>query len=205
MPRENETWIRLALEHGRIAVSRDPLDATAHAAYTNALILRGQHEAALRETTHAVAMNPNSAMAQGMHGGILAYSGHPADSFPYLEQALRLNPLDPLRFIWVHMSCTAYFLAGDFESCLSAGQDLCRMQPDLNHGYRAVLVALTELGRTEEAGHYADILYSKFAKEMRAFLAIRYPEFREVDYAAIVTSLAKGGLVLSDGELARIG
>ena len=204
IPRSDETWIGLALEHGRVAVALDPLDANARVPYSNALILLGQHEAALRESTQAVTLNPNNTMAQGVHGTILAYSQRPAEAIPHLDLALRLNPLDPYRFIWVHVSCTAFYFMGDYASCLRSGQDLCRLQPNLVHGYRAVLVSLAELGRTVEARQYADVIFTKFNREMTAFLAVRYPEFRADDYDAYRASLAKGGLALRDGVLTRV-
>ena len=69
------------------------------------------------------------------------------------------------------------------------------MQPDLVRGYRAILVALAELGHEAEARGVAEILRHRFAPQMRAFLSVRYPEFRSGDYAAYVASLAKVGVV----------
>ena len=66
------------------------------------------------------------------------------------------------------------------------------------------VIALAELGRIEEAHHYADVIHARFNSDMRIFLSARLPEWREADYAKFVASLATGGLVLRDGVLLRV-
>ena len=193
------------MEHGRIAVALDPLDANARVPYSSSLLLRGQHEAALRESAQAVALNPNNSMAQGIHGNILAYSRRPAEAIPHLDLALRLNPPDPYRWIWVHVSCTAFYFMGGFRSLLALRPGFVPPAAQSGaHGYRAVLVSLVELGRTVEARQCADIIFTKFNGAMTAFLAVRYPEFLADDCDAYCASLAKGGLVQRDGVLTRV-
>jgi hypothetical protein len=123
---------------------------------------------------------------------------------PHLAQAIRLSPFDPVRWVWVHWSASAHYFHGDYESCAAAARDLCHMREDAVFGYRALVVALAELGRIDEAHQCADMIHGRFNSEMRAFLTTRWPEWREVDYDAYVASLAKGGLVLCDGVLGRV-
>jgi tetratricopeptide (TPR) repeat protein len=192
------------LEHGRIAAILDPSDATAHAVFGQALQISGEHEAALKETTRAVALNPSNPFVQAIHGNVLAYCGQPGESLPHFEQAIRLSPLDPLRWYWLFLSSMAFYHHRDFEACVVAGRDICRMRPDVVFGYRMLVVALAELGRLDDAHRYADVLHSRFNGEMHAFLTTRWPEWREIEYANFVASLAKGGLVLRDGLLLRV-
>jgi hypothetical protein len=79
------------------------------------------------------------------------------------------------------------------------------MQPDIVFGYRSVVSGLAELGRLNEAHPYVDALQTKFSGDMQAFLSIRFEEWREADYAAVVASLAKAGLALRKGKLTRAG
>ena len=197
-------WNASSLEHGRIAVGLDPLDAMAHAVFGFGLQRSGEHEAAVRETAQAVALNPSNATVRGMHALVLAYSGRPAESLPHFSQAIRLSPFDPLRWLWVHGSSIAYYFLGDYEASATVGRETCRMRPNAAFGYRAMLVALAELGRIDEARQVADVLHSKFNNEMRTFLTTRGSEFRETDHAAFVASLAKGGLALRDGVPIRV-
>ena len=204
-PLELAAWRASGLEEGRIAVGLDPRNAMAHAVFGAGLLVTGQHEAAVRETTLAVALNPSNAFIQGQHGSILTHSGRPKDALPHFEQAIRLNPLDPLRWHHLWQSSTAHYFLGDYEACAAAGRDVFRMRPDVVFGYRALVVALAELGRIDEAHEHADIILQRFSAEMCAYLSGRRPEMREADYAAYVASLAKGGLVLRDGVLTRVG
>ncbi len=203
-PQERAKSDAPGLEHGRVAADLDPQDATAHAVFGLGLLMAGQHDAAVKEATQAVHLNPSNATAQALHGAILAYSGRSEDALPHFAQAMRLSPFDPLRWVWVHFSAIALYFYGDYEACAAAGRDICRMRPDVVFGYRALVVALAELGRLDAARRYADVIHTRFNREMRAFLSSRWPEWREADYAAYVASLAKGGLVLRDGVLTRV-
>ncbi len=203
-PQERAKSDASGLEHGRIAAGLDPQNATAHAVFGAGLIKTGQHDAAVKESTQAVALNPSNATAQALHGAILAYAGRSEDALPHLAQAIRLSPFDPQRWTWVHFSAIALYFHADYEACAAAGRDLCRIRPDVVFGYRALVVTLAELGRLDEARQYADVIHTRFNRELRAFLSNRWPEWREADYAACVASLAKGGLVLRNGELARV-
>ena len=204
-PQELAKWRAAGLEHGRIAAGLDPLNAVAHSVFGFGLLVSDEHEAAVKESTQAITLNPSNAFVQGQHGAVLTFSGHPGEGLPYFQQAMRLSPLDPLRWHWVWQSSNAHYFHGDYAACAAAGRDVCRMQPDLVFGYRANVIALAELGRIEEARQYADVIYTRFNSEMRLFLSTRLPGWRAADYAAIVASHAKAGLVLRDGVLLRVG
>lgn len=199
-----EEWRQLGLQHSRTAVSLDPINATARAVFAQSLWVAQDHGGSIRESTEALSLNPSNPFVQGIHGGILAYSGQAKQALSHFEQAIRLSPLDPLRWRWIFMSSMAHYFAGNFEAAIAAGHEMCRLQPNVIGGYRALVVALGELKRWTEAQEYADIIYTRFNKEMTTFLTTRRPEFREEDYKCYVASLAKGGLVLRDGVLTRV-
>lgn len=94
--------------------------------------------------------------------------------------------------------------AGVRETTLAAGRDLVRALPDAVFGYRHCMAALVRLGRMEEASDYADIIYSRFPRELTFFLGTIWGEWRPQDHAAYAEILAAGGLVLRDGVLHRI-
>ena len=109
-----------------------------------------------------------------------------------------------MRWRWIDVSSMAHYFLRDYEGCVAAGREVCRMQPNLVFGYRALLVALAELGRIDEAHQFADVIHTRFNNEIRTFLTTRNLEWPETEYTACVASFAKGGLVLRDGELARV-
>ncbi|MDX6502184.1 MAG: adenylate cyclase [Blastocatellia bacterium] len=201
---QDRTWLTQSLEHGRTATGLDPLDGAAHAAYGLSLLASGEHAAAVKETTLAVTLNPNSAMGHGMHITVLAFSGRPREALLHSQQAMRLSPLDPLRWAWNHWSGMAHYFDGNYEACEAAARDVCRMRPDVSNGYRLLVVALAELGRIDEAHHYANILLARFSDTMLSLLSQRWPEFSEAAYAAYVASFVKGGIALRDGTLTRL-
>ena len=176
----------------------------AHAVFGLCLLVTGQREASIKETALGVSLNPNNATLHGFHGTGLAYCGQPREGLVHLSQASRLSPLDPLRWYWAHASATACYFLGDYEACVSAGQDCCRMRPDLVFGYRALVAGLAELGQLEEARRIGGQIYDRFPDEVTAFLRARWPEWPETHYARYVAALAKGGLSLADGQLKRV-
>jgi adenylate cyclase len=197
-PHAQAKWLEPGLEHAKAATVLDPLDATAHAILGLGLLLRGEHDMAVRETMQAVALNESAANVQGLHALVLTYSGRSSDALPHVEHAIRFSPLDPLRWVWIQTLSMALYFLGDYEGSAAAGRDLSHMQPNMFWGYRALVAALAELGRIAEAHQYADTLQIKFSDEMRVFLSGQLPNWRERDYQTFVASLAKGGLVLQD-------
>jgi hypothetical protein len=95
----------------------------------------------------------------------------------------------------------AHYFDGNYEACEAAARDVCRMRPDVSNGYRLLVVALAELGRIDEAHHYANILLARFSDTL---LSQRWPELSEAAYAAYVASFVKGGIALRDGTLTRL-
>jgi len=203
-PHKYNEWIAVAKEHGRVAVGLDPLNATAHTVYGVALNNCGEHDAGISETAKGVALGQNNATAQGLHGAVLAYNGRAGDGLPHLAQAIRLSPVDPLRWLWTFHTSMANYFVGDYEASAAAGRELCRMQPNAFIGYRVLFVALAELDRLDEAHRYADLIFTRFNEDMRALLEVRWLQWHEADYAAYVRSIAKGGLILRGGKLARV-
>jgi hypothetical protein len=74
---------------------RDNADAEAHSILSNLLRLRGDHTGALAEAERALAITPNLALAHGVMGATLVFSGRPREGLAYLETSIRLDPRDP--------------------------------------------------------------------------------------------------------------
>lgn len=203
-PAKRSEWMPAGLEHARIATTLNPSDSMAHAFYGLGLSNADDRAGGVRETALAVKLNPNNAWAQALYGGISGYDGHPAEGLRHIQLAMRLSPLDPIRWLWSHMAATLYYFVHDYESSLAAGKDFIRLAPNAWASYRHCFVALTEMGRDGEAKYYADILCERFAKELVYFATVRFGEWREEDHARYIASIAKGGLVVRDGALARV-
>jgi tetratricopeptide (TPR) repeat protein len=200
-PAERNIWIPPGIEHARLAINLNARDAEAHTILGVGLGFSGHQEAAIEHSTRAIELNPTNPWVRAALGGSFVYGGRPGEGLPHLEAATRLSPLDPLRWVYSHILSTGYFFHGDYEASLNAGKSLVRMRPGIWFGYRHCCAALTELGRIDEARYYADELFSRFAGELTSFLAVRWGEWREPDYARYTATLARAGLVLRDGVL----
>jgi adenylate cyclase len=74
------------------AVELDETFGWSHMALCLALLLQGQHEAALAAADQAIDRQPNDADAHAYRGLVLAFSGRPEQGVEPVEHALRLNP-----------------------------------------------------------------------------------------------------------------
>jgi adenylate cyclase len=202
-PAERSSWIAQGIEHARLAINLNPRDAEAHTILGVGLGFSGHHESSIECSMRAAELNPTNAWIRAVLGGSFVYGGRPGEGLPHLEAAMRLSPLDPLRWIYSHIIATGYFFYGNYEASLNAGKSLIKMQPDIWFGYRHCCAALAELGQIDEARYYVDQLYSRFAMELTSWMG-RWGEWREPDHARYKNTLAKAGLVLQDGVLARI-
>ena len=73
-------------------MAHDGADAEARSCLAWILWRRGNYDAALAEVARALAMAPNLALAQGVRGAALTYSGRPTEGLPHLESCIRLDP-----------------------------------------------------------------------------------------------------------------
>lgn len=202
-PARRMEWLKTGREYARVATALNPRDSMARALYGLAMANCGEHAASLMETTLAVELNPNNSWAHGFHALALGYGGRPGEALPHFDLAFRLSPFDSLRWLWSHGLATTLYFHGDHEASLAAGKDLIRALPDAMFGYRHCLVALTELGRMEEAEYHAEIIHNRFAPHMTNFITSRWGEWREQDHARYVATLVKGGLTVREGALVR--
>jgi len=96
----------------------------------------------------AIAINPRSSLAQVYYGMFLAMAGRGEDSVKYTDLACRLDPLSS--FVFGIAAVTDQSL-GRFEAAERAAQKALELQPDYILGLWIRGMALSGLGRHEEA------------------------------------------------------
>jgi TolB-like protein len=138
------------LEKQAIEAARDDPEVLSIAGYTIA-ILAGDHSTAMGIIDRALVLNPNSALAWGSRGWILAFQNQPDPAIKALRQAMRLSPLDPLTFVHAAGLAFAHFAAGRREEAIDWADRAILAQPRYIVPMRIKLVSLAHLGRTEEA------------------------------------------------------
>jgi TolB-like protein len=140
--------VRLATQV--IETGKDEPDALCLAAYTLSFFT-GAHATAAGMIDHALMLNPNSALAWACRGWVAAMQDQADPAIDALQRAIRLSPLDPLRWVFFLGMSFAHVAARRFEEAIDWADRCLREQPRLAHVYRFKAVACAHLGRAEEA------------------------------------------------------
>ena len=88
-------------------------------------------DAAVRELTRALDLNPNSATAFGYRALAKAYGERTEDALEDVEQTFRLSPRDPQTPYFLGAKAIAQFLGGDFEETVRTLDRMLDMRPEL--------------------------------------------------------------------------
>ena len=106
---------------------------------------------AIKELREAVRLNPSHAFAHANLGQVFNYLNRPEEGLPQVELALRLNPHDPRRFMWLPYLATSHYLSRRYKACLEASEQALLANPEYPHAVRYMVAALGQLGRVAEA------------------------------------------------------
>lgn len=147
---------QLALENTKRALDRD---ATLSLAMTvegqvNTYILKRldvaeeMYEAALRE-------NPNDSLAWLLKGTLHAFRDEGKEAVRHTRQALKLSPLDPLKYYFDSLAATAALSARQYEMAFTLAQRSFRLNRTHASTLRVMITALYHLGRIDEARRHA--------------------------------------------------
>jgi TolB-like protein/class 3 adenylate cyclase len=141
--------VRLATQV--IETGKDQPDALGIAAYTLSFFT-GAHATAAGMIDHALTLNPNSAMAWSCRGWVAAMQDQADPAIEALQRAMRLSPLDPLRWVLFFAGMSfANLVARRFGETIDWADRSLREQPRHAGIYRFKAVACAHLGRVEEA------------------------------------------------------
>jgi TolB-like protein/tetratricopeptide (TPR) repeat protein len=143
---------RHALDHTRRALDVDPncslaltMDGFVHVNLLKRLDLaQERYELALR-------VNPNESLAWLLKGTLHAFKGEGSNALEGTEQALRLSPLDPLRYFYESLAATAALSAGHYDDAIELAQSSLRANRTHTSTLRALAISQVLLGRLENA------------------------------------------------------
>lgn len=143
---------RLALECTQRSLDSDPTDSLALTisglVHTNLLkkldVAQERYEAALRT-------NPNESLAWLLKGTMHAFRGEGKLAVDGTRRALRLSPLDPLRYYYDSLASTAALSAGLYERSIELAQRSLRSNRTHTSTLRAMAISQWQLGREEDA------------------------------------------------------
>lgn len=143
---------RVALDCTRRALDLDPdcsLALTIEGfAYTNLL---KQFEVGQMRYEKALSVNPNESLASLLLGTLHAFRGEGAKAVENTDRALRLSPLDPMRYYYESLAATACHSAGQYDRAIALAQSSLRSNRVHPSTWRALTIALVLSGRVDEA------------------------------------------------------
>ena len=135
----------------RKAIALDPEDAFAHMMLAAAYMRNQDPEAAFRAGLAAIEINPRYAWAYMFVGSPSIRMGRAEDGIAYLKTGLRLGKHEPGRGPMMAWLAVGYNILGEYESALDWARQSLEQPTTQFWGNIALVVALVNLDRTEEA------------------------------------------------------
>ena len=99
----------------------------------------------------ALQVNPNDSLAWLLKGTLHAFKGEGKMAVEHTQHALKLSPLDPLRYYYDSLAATAALAAGQYERAIKLAENSLRANRTHTSTLRAIVIAQWQLGHFEEA------------------------------------------------------
>jgi adenylate cyclase len=142
---------RGAIDHAHAAIAygrSDPMALT-FGAFSVALVEHDQ-KTAFEAFDEAVKLCPSCAPAYIFGSCSLSFAGQAERAIDWGEQAVRLSPFDPLRYVAYHGISIGNFQLGRYEQAANAARKAIQA-PGFSFSYALLAASLARLGRLEEA------------------------------------------------------
>jgi adenylate cyclase len=110
----------------------------------------GEYEKGVAECKRAIEIAPNSEPSYIQFATALYISGRHEETIPFIEKALRLNPLNP-GFPYYNVAGRAYYFVGRYEDALRMNKELLSRWPNNIFGHRGLVLTYAAMGRWDEA------------------------------------------------------
>ncbi|HVO90345.1 MAG TPA: tetratricopeptide repeat protein [Casimicrobiaceae bacterium] len=99
----------------------------------------------------ALHINPNDSLAWLLKGTLHAFKGEGKQAMSHTQRALRLSPLDPLRYYYDSLAATAALSSGQYERAIKLAESSLRANRTHTSTLRAIAIARWQLGDHEGA------------------------------------------------------
>ncbi|HUP05656.1 MAG TPA: adenylate/guanylate cyclase domain-containing protein [Caldimonas sp.] len=141
-----------AMEYTKRALDRDPTLSLAMTVegQVNTYILK-RLDVAEQLYAQALQSNPNDSLAWLLKGTLHAFRDEGKEAVRHTRHALKLSPLDPLKYYFDSLAATAALSAGQHQRALSLATRSLRLNRAHGSTLRVLIASLWRLGRHEEA------------------------------------------------------
>ncbi|MDX1377493.1 MAG: tetratricopeptide repeat protein [Anaerolineales bacterium] len=140
-----------AIDAYQQAIDSSPQDSSLYVAIARVQVFAGLYEEAQENAENALLLNPNNALAHGVHAWALDFQeGRNGEAQASIEEALRLDPNNAL----VHAYYVDILISAGFDSYAKAAEEsrvALALNPDLVETRRARALILEATGNYEEA------------------------------------------------------
>jgi TolB-like protein/tetratricopeptide (TPR) repeat protein len=152
-------WSGDPKEEGQRALERTRRALDADARHSLALAIDGlvhmnllkRLDIAEQRYAAALEVNPNESLAWLFKGTLHAFRGEGALALAGTQRALRLSPLDPLRYYYDSLASTAAMSAGRYEQSIALARRSLRANRTHTSTLRALAIAQWQSGQADEA------------------------------------------------------
>ncbi len=145
-----EKSLSKAIEFAQKAISLNEADGVCHGMLGLLYVRVREYDKAIAEAEKALFLEPNSFESIRLAAQVLARSGKAEESVPLIENAIRLNPLQPT-LAFLQAAGSIYAFAGHYEKALEIYKKATQREPRNFMGYSGVAVSGSMLGRMDEA------------------------------------------------------
>jgi TolB-like protein/DNA-binding SARP family transcriptional activator len=147
-----------------------------------------RRQAAPSLAEQAVALHPNSPLAQAVIGWVRIYTGDIEAAVPHFAKALQLDPLDPSAGEPMAGASFAELFAGRLEKAIELGERAVAASPTSLTAHRALVSALGN------AGHEASAAVAKLRAIAPDFTLASYEKIRQRHSSHPYTEMVYNGL-----------
>jgi TolB-like protein/class 3 adenylate cyclase/Tfp pilus assembly protein PilF len=147
-----EAQARQAMDSTRRALENDPQSSLALTVQGFVLTnLMKDLAGAASSYEQALRINPNESLAWLLTGTLNAFMGNGADALDASERALRLSPLDPLRYFYDSLAASAAVTAGRYDRAIELAKRSLKANRTHTSTYRALAIAQSLSDQMDDA------------------------------------------------------
>jgi TolB-like protein/Flp pilus assembly protein TadD len=190
---ENDSGTAIALAHRAIAADRDDAHVMVAAGFVLIMVAR-DYEQGLQAVDRAKELNPNIAFVTMLIGVSETFAGDPEEALIHFDNAIRVSPGDPGAFFFYAIAGLSHLFCGRPEEAHELARKSARMYANWDSIYWALIPALVQLGRTDEARStvlkFLELSPNATVTRLGELLPVRNPDYLNL----ILDGMAKAGL-----------
>jgi adenylate cyclase len=190
---EDDSGTAIALAHRAIAADRNDAHVMVTAGFVLLMVAR-DYERGVQAVDRAKELNPNIAFVTMLIGVSQTFAGDPEEALIHFDNAIRVSPGDPGAFFFYALAGLSHLFCGRPVEAHELARKAARMYSDWDSIYWALIPALVQLGRTDEARSnlpkFLELSPNATVTRLGELLPVRNPDYLNL----ILDGMAKAGL-----------